>query len=655
MAFRGSPKLSPWPSIDKALVFMEGVSNLRAAMRIVSYLSEVWEKVDVRTVVIDACLLALLVALGFSARPAYRAFRGYRADRSLEAAKVAARDGDWVTARDKARSVLLVREDSFDAYRIWARSIARLGEPQAYTAAIRVLTSPQATRENQWESLRVIVSQAPQAVALGFCAGLPKNLSGQASFRAAVTPLLIQRDEIGVAERGLREVAKPTDGPDVRLELLRVLCCRPDAGRVAEARRIFAELVAGNASDDALAALPLLGAVPGGLAPGKPLPDLPAWLKQQPNANASHHLLGLDPSLKAEPEAVARCYEMAVKRFLTTDPGPLGAWLIRHGQAAMAAKVLAGPAMSRPDAYLARLRALLSLKDKPALELALRKPPAGIDLVEIEIVRAKFEAMRGDPIAADAAWTRALNSAVFDTTRNRFIEIARNAEDCHARAAAENAWVAAFRRGWGPLPLYGDLRPIYASLASKGRSDDLLAMFLVMRRFEPSDSELQNNACYFSLIHGNQTPGQVAAAMGKLVEREDYPLFHSTLMLAELLDGRSSDALARLPKLYGSRSVKPMMLAALEGTARVLAGETDAGTALIKKVDWRGFMPQERSVFRELLLRPKIAGLPVPELVTPKVQADPDQTPVWRNAVEHLDRGHAGEILPPLPTPRAGG
>jgi len=616
-------------------------------MRIVSYLSEAWEEVDVRKVVIDACLLALLIALGFSARPGYRAYYGYRADRSIKAAKVAASHGDWLTARDQASSALAVRENNFEAYRIWARSLAKLGEACAYTAASHVLADPRATREDQLEFLRVIVSQAPQAVALNLYAGLPKELSGQASFRAAVTPLLIQRDEIELAETSLHEVAKPTDGPDVRLELLHVLCCRPDAGRVAEARRIFADLVAGNASDEALAALPLLAAVPGGLAPGKPLPDLPAWLKQQPNANANHHLLGLDPALEAEPEAEDRCYEVAVKQFLTTSPGPLGAWLIRHRKAEMAAKVLAEPAMSSPDAYLARLRALLVLKQKLPLEAALRKPPAGIDAVEIEIVRAKFAMLRDDSIAAAAAWTRALHSATFVTTRNRFIEIARSAEDCHATDAAENAWVEAFRLGWGPLPRYGDLFPVYASLASKGQSDDLLAMFQVMQGFEPANSELQNNVCYFSLIHGRQTPGQVAAAMGKLVEQEDDPLFHSTLMLAEMLDGRSSDALARVPKLNGSSNVKPMMLTALEGTARILAGETEAGTALLKGVDWRGFMPQERRVFRELLLKPQIPGLPVPDVVSPKVQADSDRMPAWRHAVEHLDKDHASAVHPP--------
>ncbi len=621
-------------------------------MSIPGYFSRVWEDFDVRQGVIKACLLALLIALGFSARPAYRAFRGYRADRSLEAAKVAARDGDWVAARDKARSVLLVRPDSFDAYRIWARSIVRLGEPRAYTAAIHVLTDPRATRENQLESLRVIVAQAPQAVALGLVAGLPKGLSRQAAFRAAITPLLIQRGELEYAEMGLREVAKPGDGPEVRLELLRVLCCRPDARRLAEARRIFAGLVAANASDEALAALTLLGAVPGGLAPGAPLPDLPSWLQQQPKASASQRLLGLDPALIAEPEAADRCYQMATKHFLTTDPGPLGAWLIRHGQAKMPAKVLEVPAMSSPAAYLVRLNALLDLKQELALEGALHMAPAGVDPVDFEIVQAKFAMLRGDTVAAGAAWTRAMNCASFDTTRNRFIEIARTAEDCHARPASENAWVAAFRLGWGPLPLYGDLVPIYASLAAKGRSEDLLEMFLVMQRLEPSDAEVQNNACYFSLIHGHQTPGQIVMAMGKLVERENHPLFQSTLMLAEMMDGRFSDALDRLPKLYGSKSEKPMMLTALEGTVRVLVGETEAGTALIKGVDWRGFMRQERIVFRDLLVKCQNTSLPLPELKGANLETDPDPMPAWRKEVGRRKKDRAEDILPPLPQPR---
>ena len=600
--------------------------------------------------------IALLAVSGISARYGYRAYREYRINRNLEVAQAAGREEDWGTARDKARSVLLARGQDFAAYRIWARALANLGAPTSYMAAAEIFTDPRATREDLLESLRVLAQQAPQAVALSAYASLPPPFRDQASFRAAITPLLIQRGEIELAEQCLREVAQPTDEPAVRLELLRVLCSRPDPGRVAEARRIFADLIAERADTEALDALRILGDVPGSLAPGDPLPDLTKWTDNLPKATARHHLLAMDPALGAEPEAADRLYAAAVKRYLTSDPGVLGTWLVSHGKTGMAVRLLEEPAKTRSDAYLARLQAMLSMPDTADLVAALAAPPASVDPVEMEIVQAKLALRNGDRVAAESAWTRALNAAAFDTSRNRCIEIARAAQADGAQEASENAWVAAIRLGWGQLPLYHDLLPVFTSLVAKGRSEDLLAMFQTLLRFEPRNPELLNNAVYFALIHGIRTPNEAATALTQLVESHpDKPVYASTLMLAEMLDGRPGDALTRLPDFQNSHSVTPMMLTALEGTARVLAGQTEEGTTLLKKVDWRDLMRQERVVFRNLLVNLKISGLPMPEAVSPNVEVSPEQIPAWRKAVERYEKDRAGDVLPALPAPRIPG
>jgi hypothetical protein len=613
-------------------------------------------ELKIRRLKIAGVIIALLAVFGFSAKPAYRAFREYRIDRNLEAAKVAARLEDWGTARDKARSVLLARPQDFTAYRIWTRALGKMGEPRTYMAAAQLFTDSRSTREDRLEALQVMALQAPQAVALSAYASLPEDLRNQAIFRAAITPLLVLRQDITIAESGLREVAQPSDEPTVRLELLRTLCARPELPRVAEARQIFADLIKSEADEQALAALLILGETPGGLAPGEPLPDLPKWLKNQPKATALHHLIGMHPELEALPELAQRAYDSAVGRFLATEPGVLGTWLVRHGQAEMAARILKEPAKTRSDAYLAQLNALLRLNKGNELEAALAAPPDTADFVEIELVRAALAQRTGKPGVADAAWTRALNHAAFDATRNRFIEIAHAAEGFGATAAVENAWVASVRSGWGQLPLYRDLLPVFGALAAKGRSEDLLAMYRTLLRFEPYNPDLINNVNYLALLHGILPPALVAGELAKLVEAHpERPEFISALMLAEMSDGHAPAALARLPQLSDSRRVSPMMKAALEGTARVLAGETEAGTALLKGVNWRLFMRQERFLFRELLVQLKISGLPLPELEPPTMAADPDQIPAWRKMVERLEKERAADVLPALPALRVPG
>jgi hypothetical protein len=483
-------------------------------------------------VIVGLVGLALLAALGFAAKPAYRVLRDYRIDKNLAAAKTAASLEDWGTARDKVHSVLLAHRDDFEAYRIWARALGKLGEPHAYMASAQLLTDLRATRDDRLEALQVLALQAPQALALGAYDMLPKDLRDQAAFRAVIIPLLIQRGESALAENGLREAATPGDAPRVRLELLRALCRPPSAKRVAEARRIFAALIAAKADAEALAALLILGTTPGGLAPGAILPDLTAWLKDQPHARARHYLLGMNLTLEARPREAERLVEAAIQRSLTTAPGPLGEWLVSHGKAAQAASLLEPAAQSCPDAYLARLHALLSLRQTPAIEAALAMPPGAVDLVAIEIARANFAAQCGDPMAATAAWTRALNQAAFDHSHNRFIEIARAAEGAGAKDAAEDAWVAAIRSAWGQVPLYGDLLPVFSSLVAKDRSEDLLAMFRALLSYEPTNPELRHNFHYFALLHGFMPPRQVATALEKLIRQVDKPVYHSTLMLA---------------------------------------------------------------------------------------------------------------------------
>ena len=627
-------------------------------------------------------LVAILAILAIAAKPAYRVYRGYRINKNLAAAQAAARSGDWTTAANSARSVLIARQGDWDADRIWAQSLCKLGDRRASSVAVSLFIDPRATRDDRLEMLHVLVFQAPEALAMGAYSSLPKDLRAQASFRAAITPLLIRQGQIDLAENLLRQVAQPRDEPIVRLELLRTLCSdrkldrMMEAKRVMEAREIFAGLIADKADAEALAALPLLAEAPGGLVAGDPLPDLPAWLRNQPHATTLHHLLGMEPALEAAPENADALYQAPIQRFLACDPEVLGSWLARHGKTELAVSILAEPAKTHADAYLARLHALLHLDGTDEITAALAAPPAAVDPVELEIVRAAVAAKRGDMIAAASAWTRAMNQAAFDTNRNRFIEIARIAEGYRAQDAAVNAWVAAVRVGWGRLPFYHDLLPVFASLAAQGRSEDLMAMSRTLLQFEPRNPDLLNNYHYFALLHGSLPPDRVSADLAKMAGQVDKPQYQATLMLAEMLGGNPAAALARLPKLRDGKGVDPMMQAALEGTARVLAGEIETGTAMLKQVAWSGFMRQESIVFRDLLVKSKISGLPLPELKSGKVEASPDEVPAWRKAVERLqqnvdavpgqapawskalerqDKGQAGDVLPALPAPHVPG
>ncbi len=592
----------------------------------------------------------LLIGLAITLKPAYRKYRGYQVNRNLEAAKTAALQTNWATARDKARSVLMVRPNDFEAFRVWNQACAKLGEPWAFMDAARFFKDPRATHDDRLGALRLMALQAPQAMTLRAFALLPEALRNEADFCATITPLLIRHGDGSSAEKRLRAALRPDTGPAVRLELLRTLCQRPNVWRIAEARRIFADLIAAKADEQALAALLLLGEIPRALAPGLALPDLPAWLAGQPKATAIHHLTAMTPALEARPQAADTLYQSAIDRFLASDPGVLGNWLILHGKGILAANILTDLALTRADAYIARLHALLLMADKTdELVDALAHPPDAVDLVEVEIVKAIHATKTGNPISANSAWTRVLNEAASNTKRNRFIEIAPVAQIYGASNAVLDAWVGAYRLGWGELPLYRDILPVLKGLAAKGRSEDLLTIYETLCYYEPANPDLLNNLTYLALLHGVMTPAKVIKFQLKLLEQAPKRLeFNSTLMLAEMLDDRPNDALARLPQLHECKGVDPMMKLALEGCARVLAGETEAGTAILQNADWAGFMRQERVVFRDLLGKSKLTDLTIPELKIEPAMADPEQTPAWRKAIEQQKKLESGDVLPPL-------
>ena len=638
-----------------------GVANGRSGpmfgrVQIVKYFTKLRQTRDTKQMLLDAGIVALLIGLGFAVKPAYRMYRGYQVNRNLVAAEAAARQGDWVAARDQARSVLLARQQDFTAFRIWTRALGKLGESRAYLAQVGLFNDPRSTRADRLEALEALAAQGPQALALSAYASLPQEQSGQAAFRVAIAPVLLRHGETEPAETWLRAAAQGPDDSKARLELLRALCTRPGASRVAEARGIFAALIASKADTEALAALLILGETPGGLSADPVLPDLPAWLKQVPQATTRHHLLALHPALAAQPAEADAIFAAAIARFLPGDPAPLGTWLLGHKQAATAARILESPAKERSDAYLVRLQALLSLQQDAELAAALAAPPPGVDLVELEVAKAACAAHSGDASAAAAAWTRAMNQAAFDISRNRFIDLAAQAARMGAPEAAANAWVAAFRLGWGPLPLYRDVLPLYAALFVQGRSQDLLAVTQSMLRFEPYNPELLVNYSYLALIHAVLPPARVIAGLAQVFGPTERPECQGTLMLAEMMDGRAAAALARLPQLAADKTLSVPMRAALEGSARLLAGQTEAASALLKDVAWNRLMRQERGVFADLLAKAKFAGLAQLELLqAPAPKLDVGQAPAWRQAVERLAKDHADETLPALPTPQVPG
>lgn len=601
-------------------------------------------------------MLATVAVLAVAGPPAYRWFRNRQTDRILETAKVAARTEDWGKARELARSVLIARPGDFEAYRVWFRALARLGEPRTYLAATGLFTDPRATPEDRLEAFRVMADQAPQALAFSLFASFDRKTRETTAVRVAIAPLLIRRGQLVMVEKMLREAPDLATDPSARLELLRVLLIRPTPERVTEARDLFSDLLHDGASKQALAGLLVLSSVPGGLAPGVPFSDLGNWVEVQPGATTRHRLCACDPLIAAAPHSSAALYRQAIERFALSDAAALGDWLLAHDKATLAAETLEQAAKTDPPAYFSRLRALMRDKRHADVAAALREPPPAIDIVELEIAKAAYARATHDKTAETNAWSQALANAAFDQSRNRFFDVLKFASILKAESVAVDAWVGAVRLGWGPLPLYQDLLPTMAILASQGRTEDLLAMYRVMARFEPHNAELANNLAYLGLLHHVIPPATAVKQLQELVASQPKTVdFLGSLAMAHLMAGEPAAALALLPRLEQAPRVSPAMRHALRGTALALSGDSAGASLLLRDIAWAELLPCEAEAFRRLLGRSQVQDLPLPEIALPQAVPDPEASPAWRKAIERLEKERANDVLPPLPTPKIPG
>lgn len=614
------------------------------------------KKLKRRRWVVAVFLLVFVGSIAILAKPLYRAFRTYQIDRNLEAAQAAAREQDWGVARNMARSVLLARPSDFAAFRVWFRALSEMEEPRAYLAAVQFFTHSRASHQDRMEALRVMSLQAPQALALGAFASLPPEDKESAEARASLVEILLLRGELAVAEKMLREAPDLDRHPRARLALLRVLCAQPDPKRIAEARSIFVQLLGEGAETEALGALRVLGESPGGLASGEPLPPLVPWVDQQAAATSLDHLLALHPAIDAQPEEKAEIFAAAVERFVSSDPAILGNWLVRHEQLTMAAETLEEIAQNHPGAFIARLHALLRLKEFGKVDALLAHPPASTDAVELELIHVAVARSRGDRTAETLAWQRVMNQAALDTSKNRFLQVARYAELYRAGKIAEDAWVAAMRVGWGRLPLYHDLRPLIASLGRQQRSFDILALTRSLLRYEGQNPELQNNYLYLGALHEVVNPEIALKQLEELADQHpEMPELYSATCMAALMAGKPEKVLVWIERLKGVDRVSPMMVLALKGTALVLGGQTEEGRRVLAAVDYSRFLQQENFVFRKLLVQQRVSGLAMPSADQLPSTDPPEETPAWKKAVERMERDRASETLPALPMPKVSG
>ncbi len=570
-----------------------------------------------RRALVGGVVAAVLVGVALLvARPAYHAFQQYRANQNLKRAQTAQAAGEWMTARDRARSVLLVRRGEIVPLRIWFRALKELKDPTAVDGALGLFTHPESTFDDKTQAMEVFAQEAPHAIYLGALSLFKVDDRKHPDILAPTLRFFVGRGQARLALRLWDEADLTAPSPRLYVERVRALCAegRPDG--TAEARRIFVGLI-GEPGPEALEVVRLLARVPGGLTAGPDFPDLEQWLATRADAEPLDHLYAVHQRMEARPTEARALVGEAIERFRDAAPVALGAWLVRQGYPGEAVDLLADDAGRNLEAFLARVDGLIKLGRLDDARNAVAGVPASFDKIKVNAVKAAVETAARNYPATQAALRTALEEARFDNLRNRFFEVAENALVLGVQDVADDAMVKALCHGRGPIPLHDDVQPLLARLARLGRTGDILAISRSLMRNEPNHPVLRTNYFYLGCLHGVVTPGEACVELTKLADEwSGRPEILGALAFARLKAGQPAEAEEALTKAGPTPRLSDDYRRAVAGTAAALRGDEVVARDTLGKTNWRSLLAIEGEGFRAILAASKVASLPLPEIKT---------------------------------------
>lgn len=585
--------------------------------------------------------VAVLVAVGLLvARPAYHAFQQYRADRNLLRAQAAQSAGQWMVARDRARSVLLVRRGEIVPLRIWFRALRELKDPTAVDGALGLFPHPESTFDDKAQAMEVFAQEAPHAVFLGALSMFKVEDRKHPDILGTTLRFFVGRGQARLALRLWDEADLTSPPPRLYVERVRALCAEGRAEATAEARRIFLGLI-GEPGREPLEVMRLLARVPGGLTAGPDFPDLDQWLATRADAEPLDHLYAVHQRMEARPTEARVLVDEAIERFRGPAPVALGTWLVRQGYLGEAIDLLAADSGRNLEAFVSRVDGLIKLGRFDDARNAVAGVPASFDKIKVNAVKAAVETASRNYPATRVALRAALEEARFDNLRNRFFEVAENAFVLGVQDVADDAMVKALCHGRGPIPLHDDVQPLLGRLGRLGRTGDILAISRSLMRNEPNHPALRTNYFYLGCLHGVVTPGEACAELTKLADEwPGRPEILGALAFVRLKTGQAAEAEEALAKAGPTPRISGDFRLAVAGTAAALRGDEVVARDTLGKTNWRNLLAIEGEGFRAILATLKVASLPMPDIRT-KGEYQVPTLEEWQSAQKQRHRSFA--------------
>jgi tetratricopeptide (TPR) repeat protein len=548
--------------------------------------------------------VAALALVGLLAvKPGYRAFKAWRLERNLAAAKVAVEDVRMDEARDLSLTVLRAGDPRIEAYRILEKSTASLRDPRHESVALALIFHPEGADEDRLNGFRGIAPEAPLGLVGQIWTQLSPETQQDPDFAAVFADRLIAGNRLGEAASVLLAVPQAARTAEVERQLVRVLIGSGKADGYDEAQRLIAAKFP-TGETEASGWLDLLEKIPPLALKAKTLEPIRTWLGKTAGTHPARKALmlaRLDYASDFPRRAVI--FDEAIRRWKESDPQALAGFLVDLGLYQRLLEVYPPDRLAgHPGLFPLVLDAL---ERTGAWE---QVPPLldahGQDLPKHELLahRAMAAARTGDYAGKVREWDAAINEARSSRQGDALLKLSRIAGAAGMQGEAEQALVEAIRRGRGPLPLYSELKPLLNSLAAQGNEGALLEICATYLPFEPGNPVLLTQYSYLACLSDRVEPATILQSMellGKALPNElPVQMVLATAYLCVGRPGKAADTLDHLK--FDPEQLSPSYQVVFL-TTQVLMRRITAEDPKITGFPWSSLMPSERRKFSGLI------------------------------------------------------
>ncbi len=538
-------------------------------------------------------------------KPAYRAFKSWRLERNLVAARVAVDEVRMDEARDLSLTVLRAGDPRIEAFRILEESMKSLRDPRHADIARALISHPEGSDTDRLNGFRGMVKEAPLGLLGQGWSSLPKSCQTHPDFVVLFADRLIAGNRFSEAASVLLGVPETARNAAVEQGLIRVLVRSGKRDGYDEAqRRMAAQWPATGEGLDAW--LDLLEEIPPVSLRPEYLVRVKGALETPGAGDPARAALALARiEYAANYAARAALIERTVARWQGEAPEVLAKFLHDLGLHGRLLETFPAQAVDKnPRLFPRVLDAMQRTGAWDQVGPLLEAHGATLPKTEWLAQQALLAMKTGDSAGLVRLWGEAISEARTGATGNPFLPLYHFARNAGMEAEASQAMLEAIRYGRGPLPLYEDLKFLLNQLAGQGRENTLLEISAIYMSFEPGNPALLTQYAYLACLNNLAAPKDILRAMEPLAKAFARQLpIQSVLATVYLSDNQPAKAAELLdPFKLDAASLAPGYRATFLAT-QLLNGRIAKDDPQIDGFPMKSLLPSERRKLNEWIAK----------------------------------------------------